>query len=351
MFLTFNDERITNGSSFVRKVFSLASIRKLKSGLWQAQVRTQGVRVSATKPTKVEAKDWAAAKEYEIKNSVTVETTSFTFGDAALRYELEFSRGKKGAKWEQGQISRLLKMPIAKLNIQKIARSDVRAWRNSRLKKVQGSTVNREWNLLSHIFATARDEWELIGANPMTGVKRPKENPPRDRLIPEAEIEQICLAAGFDETTATTIQEEVCVAFLFAIETAMRAGEICQMEWSNVDTEKRTVFLPSEATKNGKKRSVALSARAVELLSLLPPTNHATCFRISSAKLDATFRKLKTKTTIVDLHFHDTRHEAITRLSKKLPVLALARNVGHTNINQLMTYYNEDAEDLAKLLE
>ena len=329
----------------------MASIKKLKSGMWQAQVRMDGVRASKTKPTKTEAKDWAAAKEHEIKTSVVVKTTSSTFGEAALRYEMEFSRGKKGVKWEQGQISRLLKMPIAKLNIQKIERSDVRSWRDARLKKVQGSTVNREWNLLSHIFSTARAEWELIEANPMAGVKRPKENSPRDRLIPDSEIEQICLAAGFDETTTTTVQEEVCVAFLFAIETAMRAGEICQMVWGNVDTEKRTVFLPPEITKNGKKRSVALSARAVELLSFLPSTNRATCFRSNSKQLDATFRKLKSKTPIVNLHFHDTRHEAITRLSKKLPVLALARNVGHTNINQLMTYYNEDAQDLAKLLE
>jgi len=329
----------------------MASIKKLKTGAWQAQVFMLGVRASATKPTKVEAKDWAAAKEYEIKNSAPVETTSSTFGDAALRYEMEFSRGKRGVKWEQGQISRLLKMPIAKLNIQKIERSDVRSWRDARLKKVQGSTVKREWNLLSHIFATARDEWELIAVSPMVGVKCPKENPPRDRLIPEAEIEQICLAAGFNETTTTNTLQEVCVAFLFAIETAMRAGEICQLLWGNVDTDKRTAFLPPETTKNGKKRSVALSARAVELLSLLPPTHRATCFRVSSPQLDATFRKLKSKTTIVDLHFHDTRHEAITRLSKKLPVLALARNVGHTNINQLMTYYNEDAEDIAKLLE
>ena len=333
----------------------MASIKKLKSGMWQAQVFMQGVRASETKPTKTEVKDWAAAKEHEIKNSVAVvKTTTSTFGEAALRYEIEFSRAKKGVKWEQGQISRLLKMPIAKLNIQKIERSDVRSWRDARLRKVQGSTVHREWNLLSHIFATARDEWELIDVNPMAGVKRPKENPSRDRLISFSEIEQICVAAGFDETTTTTTTatpEKVCVAFLFAIETAMRAGEICQMLWEDVDTEKQTVFISPERTKNGKKRTVALSKRAVELLSLLPHTKRATCFRVSSANLEAVFRKLKSKTTIVDLHFHDTRHEAITRLAKKMPVLDLARNVGHTDINKLLIYYNESAENMAKLLD
>jgi integrase len=329
----------------------VASIKKLKTGLWQAQVFVQGVRASRTKPTKTEAKDWAAAKEHEIKTSPAIKTTSSTFGEAALRYGIEFSPAKKGVLWEQGQIKRLLDRPIAKIKLTKVKKADIRAWRDERLKKVQGSTVNREWSLLSHIFATARDEWELIAVNPMVGVKRPKENPPRDRLVPDNEIEQICLVAAFDETKTTTVQGEVCVAFLFAIETAMRAGEICQMLWEDVDIEKRTAFLPAKITKNSKKRTVALSTRAVELLSLLPPTNRATCFRPTSKQLDATFRKLKSKTTVGDLHFHDTRHEAITRLAKKMPVLDLARNVGHTDINKLLIYYNEPAENMAKLLD
>ena len=58
---------------------NMASIKKLKSGMWQAQVRVDGVRASKTKPTKTEVKDWAAAKEHEIKTSVVVKTTSFTF--------------------------------------------------------------------------------------------------------------------------------------------------------------------------------------------------------------------------------------------------------------------------------
>jgi integrase len=49
--------------------------------------------------------------------------------------------------------------------------------------------------------------------------------------------------------------------------------------------------------------------------------------------------------------FHDSRHEAITRLASKLNVLELARMVGHTNINQLRTYYNATAEDIASRLD
>ena len=52
-----------------------------------------------------------------------------------------------------------------------------------------------------------------------------------------------------------------------------------------------------------------------------------------------------------DLHFHDTRHEGITRLAAVLGVLELARAVGHRDLRMLQTYYNESAEDIAKKLK
>lgn len=64
----------------------------------------------------------------------------------------------------------------------------------------------------------------------------------------------------------------------------------------------------------------------------------------------AMFRKVKAKAMVDNLHFHDSRHEAITSLSKKLDVLALARAVGHRDLRMLMVYYNQSAEELAKLL-
>ena len=54
---------------------------------------------------------------------------------------------------------------------------------------------------------------------------------------------------------------------------------------------------------------------------------------------------------IEDLHFHDSRHTAITRLAGKLDVLALARMVGHKDLRMLQIYYNESAEDMAKRLD
>ena len=106
-------------------------------------------------------------------------------------------------------------------------------------------------------------------------------------------------------------------------------------------------------TKNGDERDVPLSKRALELLTLLPDVEDGkVLFTLGASSASTTFRKDGwQKIEMVDVKFHDTRHLAITRLSKKLDVLALAKMVGHTNINELMTYYNLAAEDIAERLD
>jgi integrase len=67
---------------------------------------------------------------------------------------------------------------------------------------------------------------------------------------------------------------------------------------------------------------------------------------------DALFRKAKARALIKDLHFHDTRREALTRLAKKFDVMELARISGHRDLRILQNvYYAPTVEDLAKKLD
>ena len=142
----------------------MASFKKLKSGLWQAQVRLKKVRKSASFATKTEAKDWATVEEYKIKTAEPTKTpqvSQITVGELMQQYELEFSRKKGGYDWEQKQITKMLRTPMAALLVGDVTKAHIREWRNKRLETVQGSTVNREWNLFSHIFSMARKRTQL----------------------------------------------------------------------------------------------------------------------------------------------------------------------------------------------
>lgn len=132
--------------------------------------------------------------------------------------------------------------------------------------------------------------------------------------------------------------------FLFAIETAIRAGEIASLNINTVFLDKRVSELPM--TKNGTKRRVPLPSRAIETLKQVDYD-----FNLNTAQIDSNFRKYRKTAGITDLHFHDTRHQAITDLASKITVLNLARITGITDLKVLMIYYNQTAEEIAKLLD
>jgi integrase len=103
-------------------------------------------------------------------------------------------------------------------------------------------------------------------------------------------------------------------------------------------------------TKNGSARQVPLSPGAVEVLTALKALNKPTVLAMNVQQLDAIWRKGRDKAGIADLHFHDSRATAVTRLARKLDILDLARMIGHRDVRSLMAYYRSTAEDIAKKL-
>ena len=303
----------------------------------------KGVRLSGTFPTKAHALAWEADKRASILAPVG---SGKTCGDAFTKYANEVSPKKPGEIWEKRRLVAFGKMPLAKVLISTVSASDLAKWRDERLLTVKGATVIRDFNLLSHVFNIARKEWKWLQNSPTKDAARPKDSPPRDRRITDAEIETMCVALGFNGEAKTKTQR-AAVAFLFAIETAMRQGEIAQLR--KADIVDSVAHLPAEICKTRKKRDVPLSKRARELLALLPDDDPL--FGLTSVQIEGMFRSARKRTPIVDLHFHDSRHEAITRLAKRMTVLQLARMVGHNDVNQLLSYFNESAADMVELLD
>ena len=332
----------------------MAYYKKLKNGKWKAEVVCLGVRKSKTLETKVKARAWAVELECSIRDGSyrTGIASSKTFGDLLREYERLVSARKKGWKKERIRIERFCREGgIADLLLRDLKTNDFALWRDERLLQVSPGTVNRELNLLSNALNVAVNEWEWLSVSPMKGLRRPAPAQHRDRLIGDDEIERILLACGYRYSEEPVLVSARCgAAFIFAIETAMRAGEIVKLTWDNVFFDRSYCFLPD--TKTGLSREVALSAEAIRILKQLELGGGGSnrCFNLSSSQLDANFRKAKDRAMVDDLHFHDSRHEAITRLAKKIHVMDLARMVGIRDLKILMVYYNETAEDIARKL-
>ena len=105
-------------------------------------------------------------------------------------------------------------------------------------------------------------------------------------------------------------------------------------------------------SKNGHPRDVPLTKRAIALLEKLRPIDPISVFKIQAHSLDVLFRRARDNCGIQDLHFHDSRREALTRLSKKVPVETLAKISGHRDLSILLNvYYRPDMAEIADMLD
>lgn len=319
---------------------------------WRAQVERKGKRTSKQFRTKAEAILWSQSIEAEILDDAAGAYPKKTLADAIDRYKRDVSSTKKGERHEGLRLDAFVRdFPhIAGKLLVNVKTSDLVEWRDARLKQVSPGSVQRTINTLNHLFKLAWKEWQWCGSNPFEGMRHPGDNAPRTRRIASSEVKTLCRWLGYrtGEKPATKMQE-VALAFLVSLRTGMRAGEVLQLGSVNVDLD-RGIARVSHKTQHitGKPREVPLSARAVRLLR---PVMAPRIFSVTSASLDALFRKAKINTMVEDLHFHDARAEALTRFARKVDVMTLARISGHRDLKILLDhYYRETAEDISKRL-
>lgn len=332
----------------------MASITPHKDG-WRAQVYVGGERDSKVFRTQREAKAWAAAREIEMRRVKNTPAADLhTVREMLKRYGEEVSPQKRGERAEQLRIKAFVRdyPEIADLNLSQVKTPDLAAWRDARLKAgITPASVQRDINWLRNAFNIARAEWHWLEHKPFEGFRMPADTPPRVRRVAPAEVKKICRWLGYRSGHAPgTKSQEVALAFLVGLRTAMRAGEILSLGSRTLNLQRRvaTVHHKMEYV-TGRPREVPLSRHAIRLLK--PVATLDQCFSVSSGTLDAIFRKARDKLLIEDLHFHDSRAEALTRLSRKVDVMTLAKISGHKDLRILQqVYYRESSEDIAARL-
>lgn len=315
---------------------------------YRVLIRKKGYEpASETFDTKAKAEKWGRKTESEMDQRVYVPDCATLVSELFERYHDEVAPAKRGAKWEKVRIARLLRTcGFMRRTVSQISYQDLQAWRDARLKQVSPSSVRREFNLISSVFKHARNEWHFpMRENPASRVKRPAEHKHRRRRISQTELDS--LWAYFDVHIYNS-RTYIPWMFEFAIETGMRLGEICKLRWDQVNFEKCFAYVAT--SKNGDDREVPLSDRAIALLvgTRMANAKDVRVFPVNANSIGTQFREVCKKLGIVDLHFHDTRHEACTRLSKIYSVIELGKIIGHRDLKSLMVYYNPTGEELAQ---
>ncbi|MBU2804381.1 site-specific integrase [Acidithiobacillus ferridurans] len=346
---------------------------------WQVRIRKKGYPAQVkTFRTKAQAEAWAKAVETEMNKGMFVsrsESENTTLNDLLDRYAREVLPTLKGGGREMSRI-RALQEGMGQYSLAAVTSSLVAKYRDTRLATVSAKTgrlvgpqtVKHEIGLLQRALKKAVMEWgiALPGGIPTAMVAKPRLPKSRDRRLvgdEEARLLGACAKARNPWLRPLVV---------FAIETAMRAGEILESQkqdmeagdddskmteattgllWVEVDLKRAVAHLPENKTKNREARDVPLSSRAIEVLKTLPHTLDGRVFGTTYNAVHLAYNRACKRAGIADLHFHDLRHEATSRLFEKgLNPMQVAAITGHKTLQMLKRYTHLRAEDLVKLL-
>jgi integrase len=285
-----------------------------------------------------------------------------TLADALSRYELEVIPHKKGAQRELTFTRRLKAHRTASKSLSNVTPLDIASFRDDLLKDgLAKSSVVRHLAIASHLFTIAIKEWGYSLDNPVLKIRKPKVSNARSRRPSAAEL---------DAVLSNLPTDEMRVFVQLASETAMRRSELFSLTWSQVDSERRFVFLPD--TKNGSSRTVVISSKAVALFKAHQGIKTALervfsfCHCDTPSKAFGRAVKLSRASYVQqcdqggiepisghlqDLRLHDLRHEATSSLFERgLSSMEVASITGHKTLSMLQRYTHLSTQHLqAKL--
>lgn len=264
-----------------------------------------------------------------------------SFGEILERYRTEVTPDKLGWRAENSRLQQLQRHPLASRMLASLRGVDFSQYRDERLNSVGPKTVHLELSLISAVLNVVARDWSIPVDNPIPYIRKPALPRGRDRRLVGDEENRLYAAA-----TQPGCLSSLAICITLAIETGMRRGEIAGLTWAQIDLHHRVIRL--DMTKNGDRRIVPLSEVAEAALRALPRPLHGgplTSFHDSNG-LGAAFLRACNRASITNLHFHDLRHEAASRLARKMPVATLAKIMGWRTLQMAMRYYNPTGEEL-----
>ena len=337
----------------------MATITKTPSGTWKAVIRKVGwPTASKTFRTKLDATDWARRTEDEMVRGVFIQRAKserLTLEAALKRYlqDVSITKSKASQRGEAGTAKRLIEK-LGAYSLAAITADIVADYRDKRLADgLKSNSVRIELALLSHLYTVAIREWRLgLTYNPVANIRKPSPGQGRSRRL--SKEEEAKLFNAVDKHSNPMLGWIVRIA----LATSMRSSEIATLRMSQVDLQRRIVRLLE--TKNGSTRTVPLSKKAVEVFSqaLSNPVRPIDCDLVffgepgrDNIRRPYTFNKIfgtiKKEIGIIDFHFHDLRHEAISRLVEAgLSDQKVAAISGHKTMQMLRSYSHLRSENL-----
>lgn len=346
---------------------------------WQVSIRIKGQKaVYQTFKVKSEAYKFAKITVGEIltgKRINSLDATRTTLSEVIKKYKESVLPTLK-AKNQQISRLRIIEEKLGDRFMADLTADEIIKFRNNRSKSLADNSVNREVSTLKSLLSYANDACNIILPNGIPKVKKLKIDDSRSRRVTDNEILSIFKHIGQCKELIPVVK--------FALFTAARRGEIANLKKSEVNlkipnatfvntknmSENRTIPLPTLAVEIIKDLEVnSTKKRRLQKEKIegkpIKNENDVFVFALSASGMSQAFeRAIKRareyyeqecvskntdpdKSFLIDLRFHDLRHEAISRLATVMPnIIELSKITGHTDPKTLSRYYNKTHEEL-----
>lgn len=209
--------------------------------------------------------------------------------------------------------------------------------------------------LLKSIFKYANREYNI--KNIVSGIALPKKTMPEVRILTDKE-QTILIKYLANNPCLTTLG--ICISLY----TGLRIGELCALQWGDIDLEKRTLTVSKtiqriQTDRGSKKTSLVItepksikSRRVIPipecLINMLVEHKAETEMYILTGKgkpieprtMQYRFAKVLSNVKLPSVHFHSLRHIFATRaISLGFDVKTLSELLGHSSIELTLNRY------------
>lgn len=323
----------------------MASICKI-DGVWRALIRRKGHKpISKRFPTKAEAAAWARDIEGQIDQGRAVRSLSantITYMIDAYRQLRGKTRPILDTSTEHYTLN-ILSDYLGHIRCSALSVDDLLGYATRRKDEGAGPyTVNMDISKLGTVIRYCGE-----GMPDVVGAARPKLNylgligggGKRERRPEQDEIDRIL----------ELLSPRMADAVRFAILACMRRGEICRLLWADLDAKKRTVIIRDRKDprrKAGNDQVIPLLGAAWDIVQAQPRDDDR-IFPLHPQTLSKAFKAACDALNIPDLHFHDLRHEGVSRMFEAgYAIQQVAVVSGHKSWNQLKRYTQIKPESL-----
>ncbi len=320
---------------------------------WRAQVRRKGYKtLTTTHATKADAQRWAARIEGGVVNQ-ELAGLNMTVSDMVDRYMDELEEHKPPGRSKRASLEMIRRYlgdrRSASLNAETLVN-----FARDRASYCSPATVQMDMVYLRGLLHTGKHIWGIdfdwsAYDSAATHCKRyglTGKSVERDRRPSPGELQRLLEHIDSNNYYRSPMGDIV----RFAVSSCMRLGEILTIRWQDLDTVKKTITIRSRkhpSQKAWNDQTVPLLGDSFALIQKQTKTDDDRIFPYQTKAVGTAFSRACTTVNIDDLHFHDLRHEGISRLFELgYGVMEVAKVSGHRDINQLRRYVQLKPESL-----